>query len=677
MTATQRVLWTLLPNGPKDASTLRATVTVSPRLMLGPFDQPYELAQFGNWLDWPSTILKAKFAVRVDGTTLIPAVRVPYRGIEPKSEIWQALFPPDTRVTPYDFADIDLSGKSVLSYPVAAVDKLIHDIYGRLGVITGPLLPQLSTDLEPLLPLRRLVGEMDNGNTDDLVRGALQLAKQGPRELAAFADTPAAQMSTLLRATAFHRPLQAEVPAGYTKQGEKDPHETTHWREHKIMPLPKPDEIRDSIDFHRIVTALSQYSELLRLTGLVVDLEFPRQMTDADHTLQLEVQWPKQGPTGPDVRPRVQTQLRGPDFSVTPRDPTSTQITGRYLRLRDLKGPGPIYYDAVELDTDGAAIKLKNFLLTLNSMRAEHSAYDDEVFAMEPQRVGAPSLRTGGLTLAYSLRAPAAEALFDRSKKLQDLMEHDQLHSDAEGVLYAEDVVRGYRVDIFDRDKGQWFPLCMREGIYSLLNSGERYQSRREEGMVRLSAAGSMDGTNPDVIKMHEAVFTWRGWSLSASEPGMSLKAEIDPHSDPNVPANAIGDGAPDIPDGLPLNATFTPTPKSLPTLRFGKGYAMRVRLADLASESPQFSDSDVQPDEAKSDFITYRRFEPVEGPGLALVEHDGVAELPLEGESMGRIAIRTFNEAVGVPPPPATPTARAAICCRRARPTVLPRRTE
>ena len=121
-------------------------------------------------------------------------------------------------------------------------------------------------------------------------------------------------------------------------------------------------------------------------------------------------------------------------------------------------------------------------------------------------------------------RAPAAEALFDRSKKLQDLLTGNQLDTSPDGILYAEDVVRGYRVDIFDRDKGKWFPLCMRDGQYRFLNTGDRHESTGEEGMVRLSAAGSMDGTNPDVIKMHEAVFTWRGWSLERA--GARQRAE-------------------------------------------------------------------------------------------------------------------------------------------------------
>ena len=211
MAARQRVLWTLLPNGSKDAGTLRATVTISPRLTLGPTDQPFELSHFGNWVDWPKTILDAQFGVRVDGGTVIPAKRVPYRGLEPKSEVWRALFPPNTNVKPYDFNEIDLSGKSVLSYPVAAVDKLVRTVYGLLGAITGPLLPQVSTDLAGLLPLRRLLSELDNGSTNDLVRQALQLSKVSARENAAFLDQPQGQAAILLRATAYHRPLQAET----------------------------------------------------------------------------------------------------------------------------------------------------------------------------------------------------------------------------------------------------------------------------------------------------------------------------------------------------------------------------------------------------------------------------------------------------------------------------------
>ena len=46
----------------------------------------------------------------------------------------------------------------------------------------------------------------------------------------------------------------------------------TRWREHRKTDLPKPEDISETIDFHKIVAAMGSYPTLLRRLGLVVDL---------------------------------------------------------------------------------------------------------------------------------------------------------------------------------------------------------------------------------------------------------------------------------------------------------------------------------------------------------------------------------------------------------------------
>src|SRR5262249_40878085 len=100
-----------------------------------------------------------------------------------------------------------------------------------------------------------------------------------------------------------------------------------------------------------------------------------------------------------------------------------------------------------------------------------------------------------------------------------------------------------------------------------------------------------------------------------------------------------------ELPPGLKFKSRFKAVKHSLPRLRFGRAYAIRARAVDLAgnSLSPQTADfgTELPSDHAQS----YLRYEPVAAPVLALRWEGGAIEKPAEGESMARIAIRSFND--------------------------------
>ncbi|MDL2339141.1 MAG: hypothetical protein QFE16_14980, partial [Pseudomonadota bacterium] len=76
--AQQKIIWTALPHGRETADgphrgAWRVSIVVSPRLTP---ESPAErqLDSFPEWLDWPATIGRQKFALDIGGTTvgLIP-----------------------------------------------------------------------------------------------------------------------------------------------------------------------------------------------------------------------------------------------------------------------------------------------------------------------------------------------------------------------------------------------------------------------------------------------------------------------------------------------------------------------------------------------------------------------------------------------------------------------------
>ncbi len=151
---------------------------------------------------------------------------------------------------------------------------------------------------------------------------------------------------------------------------------------------------------------------------------------------------------------------------------------------------------------------------------------------------------------------------------------------------------------------------------------------------------------------------SWTGWSLGAPPPGRAVGVDVGtkPGEKPE-----FTDEAGELP-GLDFRSRFRALPGSLPRLRYGRRYALRARAVDLAGNSlPPFEkDFGPEPVLAAQPFL---RFEPLAEPVLALARPDqGTTERPREGESMHRLAIRSFNEVFDDPTPSAQIARRYAV---------------
>ena len=125
---------------------------------------------------------------------------------------------------------------------------------------------------------------------------------------------------------------------------------------------------------------------------------------------------------------------------------------------------GPIY-DLVQVDPDGAALQLLNFANTIGRIKYANLkpiAYDT------PDYAGLPSLRTAGIALAEYKRDLRLSQHFSGTLDLNEKLEKNDPNDLVE--LYAEDLVRGYRVDMLDVLDGEdapWRSLCQRVGTYT------------------------------------------------------------------------------------------------------------------------------------------------------------------------------------------------------------------
>jgi hypothetical protein len=667
--AKQALLWTALPNGySDDGESLRVSALVSPRLDAQA--DPEQLSSFPDFVDWPKTLTEAKFvinfggdavAIAGDDTTSVNRVDTTLGG--PDTDVWKALFPDTTFVR--GFAFTDLSSNKVLSFPAANIDALVRNLYRGLAASAGDELPKVSEILGKPAWAELVTAVMQNDrrflNEHDEMRDPT-------RQFSHFFDDKFKGLEgtarDLARFQLFHTPPstpqmeQYAVPPGHPKSYAK-------WLGYKQTALPAPADFEKEIDFHQIVAAMNQYPTLLRRLGLVVDFLIAKTELSAspNAALSVEVVLPTGVPTVtrvPDVSARSRTLLDVKRFQPVPRlNPQS----GDYRVANRLLVLDPKVFKLVQVDGDGAGLKVMNFARSLGLMKLNQDQQHEPVSQQEHEK-GAPALRNAGLMLVHLNRADMLENSFGRQKKFNDAAELIQNGANVPPPeFYAEDLLRGYRIDIWDMDTKRWRSLCQREADYSI-GDGAVTIHVAEEGTLRLGATKTPDPTsNPNLVWLHEALVSWTGWSLCARPPGKTIHHKGTDHTDP------VGDAESEVPPGLRLKTAFTVAKHSLPRLRYGRSYWVRARVVDLAGNSLRGSPKNFGPENPKDNAEAYLRYEPISAPAIALVKPTPTTiEAPAEGESMERMAVRSFND---------TPAENTVTATQRAhRFAVAPRTT-
>ncbi|MGL4543499.1 MAG: hypothetical protein ACRCUI_13400, partial [Polymorphobacter sp.] len=595
----QRVIFTIIPDG-FAGDRARLNLHIAPRLSLEAGVFPADLSQFGAWTDWADTINNARLTLLVDGSPV--ATR---RMAKADPQIWAALLPPTTPVQTHRFEDF--RGVDVLTYPLAELAAAIEADYLNLAGDADEELPKVGELRKKIsYPVSR---EFDRSGLIALLRTANDTRTTGRRDVA------------IALLAEYHRPLTAETLFKTEKLGPDDPHEPATYIAAKRLPMPDAAALAKQFDFHRIVSALGQHPALMTACGLVIPLEMRLDALPIGNCeMAVAVDWDTHGTeTEADVCPVTLARRDARDFRARPKLPAT--LDGGWLRL------DPARFNLVTMDADGAGLSLKNFTINLPNIADER--FDDSDFTHEaPARAGTPRLRTAGIQLAQSRRDRAIRGLFAGSGSLNDAMV-----ATGQLKLHAEDIIRGWRADVQDDRTGRWQSLLRFDGHYALLNSGRAHDTVDEEATLRLGATKAADGSNDKLLKASEALFAWSGWSLAAPQPGRVIMPDDISHEDaPNT-----------VPDGLPLQVTPRATRGSLPVLRFGRSYRVRMRYADLAGGGVRWSPDDVAGSQIASRPMFFGRYEPVEAPGLTLLNGDA---LPKDGESMARAALRTMTDA-------------------------------
>ncbi|HEX7530661.1 MAG TPA: hypothetical protein VF333_05905, partial [Pyrinomonadaceae bacterium] len=642
MPKTQRIIWTALPNGVA-GTTLKLSVFVSPRLYNSSDTQ---LSDFPDFASWPKSLNEIEFAVEFKGGPKLKAKVVTDKA---DNLLWTTVFKPNTFVRAYKFADV--SKRVIRSFPVAGVMGYLKGLYTSAGQQSPTVLPHLKTGKgdENYFGLNDLLNEL--GPLRDIRHNPLR--GQG------------ASFEKQFDALFGNREGGKVIPPNYTPPGMTaqqfafvqldffyDRKRNKNLTDEQLHPKPTPkrlakfqnaaDKLNPRLDFHQMVAGLGDYPDLERKLGLLIDLEVEVPTSGslatllASHSIRILPEWTSPASAfNNDFAPW--TKLLAGKFVAEPK-PASDLVNGM-LKLANVDArflPGSqADFDLLQLDVDGGSLKTLDFAGNMRRWLAVPRAYT------APDDGGLPSFRTCGLALVKRARASKLASALQAMAPNNQAVENSPPSVDMNlpVLLYADDLVRGYRVDIFDKTNAStagWRSLCKRVGTYSFPNSAHQPLRIPDEGYVKgATASSTVNGASDSDLYLHETLFQWEGWSLSAPRPGKTIIAQnYDNNGNPLPKQDEKVEPSPNTAiDGVNIQTAFVPQPGTLPRLRFGHTYRMRVRAADIAGNSLP---ADSKDDSQASQEHLYTRFDPV--VPLVLVLRDRTSG----GESVERMVIRS-----------------------------------
>ncbi|MCL7749565.1 hypothetical protein [Halalkalibacter alkaliphilus] len=717
MATTQSLLWIALPNGMTmdgNNRNLRLSVFVNPRLRSNDSNERVTLASFPDFLNWAYRMQpdRATFSIEVaDGTQnkVVPAYRV---SPPPIQTLWSSLFKSDIPVHTYEFDDY--SNRPIVSYPVKNVLDHLKNFY--LDLVKEArndlpcMIPPRDDSNGECVSIYRLIYELvelqdlfyDKVNTEEglsfMLNKSLEKAKVEARRRRASGTTGDA----IIPPFPFTQepPSPPELPGppeppelpgppgpgvpypGYPRDNDvQDAYYRTmlfHYRPAWTQPTPLPDgpeakaHFEEEIDFHQMLSALGDFPEILRRLGLIIDLYIPADSIPKTNNdpgkfkLRIVPSWSSQFPTrqNDDL-----TSWPEDSYSSWPEDHSWTEdycpwtayhyreengldLFTAHSSTNEIDGgiwiPKKEDVELVQVDVDGAALKTLNLAASIAAQNRKEVT-DKPIDTNEES--GVSPMRNGGISVVRNKNAQHLNDIFNGSAKLNQMFISGP--PEPENPLYAEDLLRGYRLDVIDQNENR-YSLHRRFGQYKILNASGSFEII-DEGFIQPSVTSSPESNDPvKELYIHESLFTWDGWSLSAPRPGKSISAS------PSAPN-------PDEPDTMPqqvkntamtrlgLETAFMVEHGTLPRLRFGKDYTFRVRTVDLAGNGPNLEEAKkieaaLLLNQSPIGYLKYLRFDPVNPPELVprqLYSPSGNLNNPdttayAEGESLERLVIRS-----------------------------------
>ncbi len=541
-----------LPHSCAAGADFHVSLFVSPKLTPDtPFDELQTFSLFPHW----GALVRNQVTVElfdqvgpIEATPLLTAS---------KPKVWDAAFPPDTPVNgqpvpdwqqrrwrTFDARTVHDFGKAVhlatmYSSPTAPPAPDDHPLAGPLAEISGEY---YRTEHIGEVSRRRVYDEsLMTADFDRIVESA---------------ESPAVIGRVIADQQPWLRRMAMELHR--TRRFYERPEEAGEYRDRPLEgavspPLPRPEP-----EFHERCAMAGDHPALLRTLGLVIDLKVlePERLRSSQWLSAAIVIDGDRGPCR-----LTRTLCRATDDALVTVAETDDWSDGM-ARLGDENR-----FALLDLEADGTAIKLERFLWTLPRLR-EIQAQD------APTNAATPALRSNGFTV---VRVGEAQNALERIGRQHDL--EQALGQGQPPTLSTEDVTRGLRVEVWDDTARRWESLHSRLTTVTVVGAGKVLDGAPDEGFIQGTAASESARAEDSPIHVHEAVFGWEGWSLSAPRPGRRVRHENGQEIVEEVPEST--------PDPVhPVLVVNHVRPGTLPRLRLGRSYAMRAWTVDLAGNS-------------------------------------------------------------------------------------------
>ena len=662
-----------------------------------------KLSSFPDMLKWIEKLQQAKFFVQWNGEQP--------KEITPNAAKWDKalygkLFHGNINVK--SFQPLDISKLVIKSYPVLHVNNFILDTYKEVGNLKSDELPKtkfytnefkkLDTVSQVQLKQTRPVTARNNDAklNDFVIKGnaGRVTARQN------LSQNKAIPFSALANpATDFGQFHNFHTQADKTRA--KSP-----------SAIKKPE-----FEYHDILTIITSYPAIMRKLGLVIDFELAVSPTAPVGTVRIL-------PTNLSFDTEVNISSPATAYEYTGKGFYAASKPGSYIDKGMLKVNGSDF-SVVQMDTDGAAMKLASHADTVNVNvakklveksnyikpagtfdRINRKAAMPGAAATNPQNdddddddndEGLPALRSAGIGIVKNgladnmakkfgrsleihklLISPVVSlnnaALFNNIKttdkpvaapvagkpvqkistaRLQDIgnaVRQPLMIPVVTETLYADDLVFGYRLDIAYEDKpATWYSLHKRRNGYSFSPVGGTAQpilltadEEIDEGCLHISLTQDENDEEHDQ-KISEVIARWEGWSLAVPRVGKALNNEgKEVSTDEEEKRKYQLDN--DVP--FRLQVDLKPAPKTLPMLRFGKRYRIKVRTVDIAGNGLPHTVIPENEAATVKTAIKYVRYEPLPVPVLIqadeTVSGDKDKMRDRDGESIQHMVIRS-----------------------------------
>jgi hypothetical protein len=541
-----------LPHSCAAGADFHVSLFVSPKLTPDqPFDELHTFSLFPHW----GAVVKQKVVVELFDQAG-PIEATPLLGVL-KPNVWNAAFPPETPVNGQPVPDWQQRRWRTFDA------RTVHDFGKAVHLATmyaSPTAPPAPDDHPLAGPLAEISGRYyRTQHVADVARRRVydeSLMTEDFDQIVESAESPEVIGRVISDQQPWLRRMALELHRA--RRFYERPEEAGEYRERPLdgavsAPLARPEP-----EFHERCAMAGDHPTLLRTLGLVIDLK----VADPDRLRSsrwLSASIVVDGDRRPCRLTRTRCRAVGDDL-VTVAE-TADWVDGM-ARLGDEER-----FALLDLEADGTAIKLERFLWTLPRLQ-EIQAQD------APTNAATPALRANGFTV---VRVGDAQDTLERIGRQHDL---EQAVGQAQPpTLATEDVTRGVRIEVWDDTAKRWESLHSRLTTIRVVGAGKVLDSSPEEGFIQGTAASESAKAENSPIHVHEAIFGWEGWSLSAPRPGRRVRHENGKEIVEDVPTST--------PDPVhPILVVNHVRPGTLPRLRLGRSYAMRAWAVDLAGNS-------------------------------------------------------------------------------------------